>query len=347
MPVKHWSFAGLLLTYWCNARCASCYVCSSPQCTGDMAVEDGLALWEGLVCASPHGCRIHLSGGEPFGRWEALIALARAAGREGLGPLEAVETNAFWATDEKDVRDRLGALDDAGMGRLTVSADPYHQQFVPIERVRLAARVGEEALGARRVQVRWRDWAAAGYDTSCLEPLRRWELFARYAAIGRDRLVGRAAVELAGLLQLRPASVFADSPCGDRLLRCRHVHVDAAGTVCPGTCAGIVLGRAGKASTIGQIWRRLADRFADMDEMAAAGSPDEQGGEDVLAILVQAGPGGLMKLAQGEGYTIRSAGYAGKCHLCWDVRRWLFDNGFFPGQLGPECVYRPEALALE
>ena len=31
MPVKHWTFAGLLLTYWCNARCASCYLCSSPS----------------------------------------------------------------------------------------------------------------------------------------------------------------------------------------------------------------------------------------------------------------------------------------------------------------------------
>ncbi|MDY7011956.1 MAG: radical SAM protein, partial [Planctomycetota bacterium] len=125
MPVKHWSFAGLMLTYWCNARCASCYVCSSPSDAGDMTVESALAFWEGLQNASPHGCRIHIGGGEPFGRWEILIELLQQAKSAGLGPLEAVETNAFWACDEKIIRERLAALDEAGMDRLTISADPY------------------------------------------------------------------------------------------------------------------------------------------------------------------------------------------------------------------------------
>ncbi|MCD4699110.1 MAG: radical SAM protein, partial [Phycisphaerae bacterium] len=86
MPVKHWSFAGLMLTYWCNARCASCYVCSSPSAGGDMTVETGLVFWEGLQAASPHGCRIHIGGGEPFGRWDILIELLRQAKAAGLGP---------------------------------------------------------------------------------------------------------------------------------------------------------------------------------------------------------------------------------------------------------------------
>lgn len=340
MPVKHWTFAGLLLTYWCNARCVSCYVCGSPAGGDDMSVEAALALWAGLRQASPHGCRIHIGGGEPFGRWQTLIELARRAQAEGLGPIEAVETNAFWAADERIVRDRLKALDEAGLGRLTISADPYHQQFVPIQRVRLAARLAEEVLGRERIRVRWRDWAARGFDTHCLTPSRRRDLFAEYARKGRDRPTGRAAEQLAGLLPLTPAAGFADNPCKQRLLRSRHVHIDGGGVVCPGTCAGIILGRAAGSASIGHIWRRLEAHVADRSETPAPGRSDA-GGFEVIQTLARTGPVGLMAAAERRGYRRRAGGYAGKCHLCWHLRRWLFDNGYFRGQLGPEQVYRP------
>jgi len=337
MPVKHWSFAGLLLTYWCNARCADCYVCSSPEAGGDMSVADALAFWEQLQSASPHGCRIHIGGGEPFGRWETLIQLARRAAAAGLGPLEAVETNVFWAVDERIVRERLAALDAAGMGRLTISADPYHQQYVPIARARLAARVAEEVLGTGRVRVRWRDWLAEGFDTGALDANERAKVFGGYLARGRDRLTGRAAAELAGLTQLKPARAFVDSPCREPLLRSRHVHVDGAGIVCPGTCAGIVLGRAGRAESVGEIWSRLWRRFADAD--SAGGGETAEGG--VLSALVSGGPTALLEMARAAGYDARPEGYAGQCHLCWDVRRWLFGQGLFPGELAPAGVYEP------
>ncbi len=334
MPVKHWSFAGLLLTYGCNARCANCYLCSAPQAGGDMNVDDAVAFWEGLVRASPHGCRIHIGGGEPFGRWEALIELARRARAARMGPLEAVETNAFWASDTRIVRDRLAALDDAGMGRLTISADPYHQQFVPIERVRVAARVGSEVLGPQRVRVRWWDWVAEGFDTGPLDPTRRRQVFAAWARKGRDRLTGRAAEELASFFALKPARAFADNPCADRLLRSRHVHVDGSGRVCGGTCAGIVLARLTDAASVVAAWRRLAEAFG------RPGSRPEQDLE-VAAILSARGPTGLLDRATVLGYDARPGGYADKCHLCWDVRRWLFEKGHFAGQLGPAGVYRP------
>jgi len=335
MPVKHWSFAGLLLTYGCGARCASCYVCSGPAAGGDMDVDDALAFWEGLCAASPHGCRIHIGGGEPFRRWEELIELARRAQREGLGPLEAVETNAFWATDARTVRDRAAALDAAGMGRLTLSADPYHQQFVPIERVRRAARVAAEVLGAGRVRVRWRDWAEAGFDTGPLDARRRREVFAAYARRGRDRIAGRAAAELAPLLDRIPAEALAGA-CRQRLLRSRHVHVDGEGIVCAGTCAGVVLGRVGEAGSVGLLWRRLSEAFASADRPGEA-----EVGWDVLRVLVRSGAVGLAARAAELGYEPAAEGYVGRCHLCWDVRRWLFEKRHFPGQLGPAQVYRP------
>jgi hypothetical protein len=324
MPVKHWSFAGLMLTYWCNAACASCYLRCGPDRSGqeEMTAEAALGFWRSLAAASPHGCRIHLSGGEPFGDWPRLIEICRHAAAEGLGPLEKVETNCFWATDETLVRDRLAALDAAALGRLVISADPYHQQFVPIERCRLAARLAEEMLGRQRVLVRWRDWLADGFDTADLGEPERADLFRRYACGGRDRLGGRAAEQIAPMLPSSPFASFADSSCRESLLRSRHVHVDPAGRIMPGTCAGIVLATLGQASA-SDAWQALAADHAD---------------RPVVGTLAARGPVGLAEQAARAGF-VPAPAYAGKCHLCWDVRRWLASAGLNGRELGPAWMY--------
>jgi len=324
MPVKYWSFAGLMITTWCNAECASCYLNCSPRRRGeDMSVERALSLWAGLIAACPHGCRIHLSGGEPFGDWPKLIEMCRRAKAEGLGPLEKVETNAFWATDAAVVRDRVSALDAAGMRKLSISADPYHQQFVPIERCRLAAAVAEEVLGPERVQVRWRDWLADGFDTGGLADARRAEVFSQYAAGGRDRLCGRAADVLTAANVQKSWREVADVNCRQVVLRSRHVHVDPSGWVMPGTCAGIVLGRARTGDQIAEIWRRLAD---DYDARPVVGT------------LARHGPAALAERALAAGFAPR-AGYASKCQLCWDVRRHLAGLAMYDDELGPAWIY--------
>jgi hypothetical protein len=313
-----------------------------------MSVESALNVWGQLAQASPHGCRIHLTGGEPFGDWPRLIEICRQAYKEGLssaggkGPLEKVETNAFWASSPQIVRDRVKALADAGMKKLAISADPYHQQFVPIQRCRLAAEVAAEVLGASGVQVRWRDWLDGGFDTAAMSDAERTDLFTSYAAHGRDRFNGRAAdmlgapeltdgrsldwlksqVHNSRPVFLKSAHDFADMPCRETLLRGRSVHVDGSMRVMPGTCAGIVLGqlawdwaaKGGKAGAadVSEVWRSLAQTYAD---------------RPVVGTLAQQGPCGLLKLAEPMGFVPQKA-YAGKCHLCWDIRCCLARQDF-------------------
>ena len=329
MPVRYWSFAGLMLTQWCNASCASCYLGCSPQRSTEMSEIEALRLWGQLVEASPHGCRVHLTGGEPFRRWEMLLELCRRAQVDGLGPLEAVETNAYWATDASEVRSRITALDAAGMRTLAIAADPYHQQFVPIERVRLAARVAEDVLGSDRVRVRWRDWLETGRDTSSLSDADRRELFARYAGDGRDRMNGRAAEELADFLPKVPLAELADRPCRSALLRGKHVHAGPGGWIMPGTCAGIVLGVADEATSVSDCWRRLNDDHA---------------GRPIVGALAEAGPVELIEMAREQGYRPEET-YAGKCHLCWSIRRHLALSGCGGSELGPADLYEPAASA--
>lgn len=311
-----------MLTYWCNARCQSCYICCGPEHRGWVAPETALEIWRQLIEVSPHGCRVHLTGGEPFGNWPLLIEIARRAKTEGLGPLHKVETNGFWATDSKLIRERLIQLDEAGMEKLTISTDPYHQRFVPIEHCRMLASLAEEILGLRRVQVRWRDWLAEGRDTDSL-PDAQWRiLLAKYAAGGRDRANGRAASVLAELLPQKPPSSFADESCGQQLLRCKHVHVDGDGLVMPGTCAGIALGHISQGG-VAEIWKDLQANYDS---------------RPIVGTLSRKGPVGLMEVAKASGYLPRPS-YAGKCHLCWDVRNYLLIQGLCDRELSPRWMY--------
>jgi len=328
MPVKYWSSAGLMLTQWCNASCASCYLRCHPGRREEMSADEAIRLWRELIDACPHGCRIHLTGGEAFGRWDRLIELCRRASDEGLAPLANVETNAFWASDEAVVRDRLTALAAAGVKKFVISADPYHQQYVPIARARLAARVGEEVFGAGRVQVRWRDWLDGGCDTDAMTDSERAALFARYAAGGRDRMNGRAAEVLAPLLADKTPEDLADEPCRDALLRSRHVHIGPGGWIMPGVCAGILVGRADERQSVGECWRRLADDHAD---------------RPVVGALAASGPTALLPMARQAGFTPAEK-YADKCHLCWDIRRHLQPCGPRGDELGPGELYEPASV---
>jgi pyruvate-formate lyase-activating enzyme len=64
--------------------------------------------------------RIHLAGGEPFRDWDHLVAVIAAARAAGLTPLEKVETNAFWATDDELTRARPAPRDPRGQPKLVV-----------------------------------------------------------------------------------------------------------------------------------------------------------------------------------------------------------------------------------
>jgi hypothetical protein len=276
-----------------------------------MTTQEALEVWRQLGAASPRGCRVHLTGGEPFGNWDRLIDVCRQGAAAGLGPLEKVETNGFWADDQRVIRQRLKDLDQAGMETLGISADPYHQQFVHIERCRLLARVAAEVLGPARVQVRWRDWLEEGCDTGELSATDRRAMFAKYASRGRERLCGRAAELVARDLPQKPPEEFADKPCRNSLLRGRHVHVAPGGLVMPGTCAGILLGRIGPDYSASQLWQSLTDDLPS---------------RPILSALADSGPVGLLERAKALGFAPRP-GYAGKCHLCWDIRRFLVGRG--------------------
>ncbi len=315
----------MLLTYWCNARCAFCYVYSAPERGGRMRVEDALKIWGSLdQLAAKHGkrTRIHLSGGEPFGDWPQLLSLVRAAREAGLTPLKKIETNAFWATADGITRARLEQLDALGMEGLVVSTDVYHQEFVPFERVRRCVEIAREVLGRDRVRVRWWDFFKQPLDTHKLDEAARSRAYGEALRRHKDRLTGRAADRLADFLPRYPAKHFQAGNCVKEVLRSRHVHIDPYGHVFPGVCNGIILGNA-LVQPPEELWESLSANWRQHPVVSAvvAGSSHE-----------------LMRRAMEFGYRELGAGYANKCHLCHHVRQFLAQGGVWRDSIGPaEC----------
>jgi hypothetical protein len=314
--------AGLLPTYWCSARCAHCYELSSPRRSGWMTLDDARSHLAALrrLGADPAG--IHIGGGEPFGNYPLLVDIVRAAREVGLDGLGYVETNGYWATDDELARRRLTELRDAGLRQLSLSADVFHQSYVDPACLTRLWTVARDVFGPRGVRARrWR-FLKAPLDLRAATDDERRAAYAQALAEHAERMTGRAARELAPLVPGRPAARFAGELCSEALRDSGHVHVDPNGYVFPGTCAGLLLGRASAthpldailAAPRGQLWR----------------------------LLVAGGPVQLLALAASLGYRELPGGYADKCHLCTSVRKFLYERGQNAEELGPREMYAEE-----
>ena len=121
---------GIMTNYQCTAACRHCLYACSPERSGGYiskatAEEISVLLREG-------GCRsVHIGGGEPFLDFDGLIELVQTITNAGIA-VEYVETNAFWATDERLIAQRLRALLGAGVRTLCISLDPFHAEYVAV-----------------------------------------------------------------------------------------------------------------------------------------------------------------------------------------------------------------------
>ncbi len=323
---KLWRSAGLLLTYKCNCACECCYYNCNPDKNGLMPVETAISAWQSLRILAGDDAKIHLTGGEPFLYWDHLQEVLKAARSEKLGNADLIETNGFWATTDKIAAERLRRLDELGMARLKISIDPFHQEYVDIEPSRRLAQMAIEILGSDRVLVRWRKYLDAPAEMKSLSPAERDQVYLRAMKDYPCRFTGRAAARLAQLVAAEPVEKLAGLNCKSDFLGAKGVHIDPFGNVFSGTCSGIIIGNV-NATPLEDIWKQF--------------TPDRYG---LVSTLFNLGPAGLLEAAVERGFKEVKA-YADKCHLCTQIRQFLFDNGLGKPEIGPAECYcdGPEA----
>ena len=316
---KLWRSAGLLLTYKCNCACEFCYYNCAPEKNGLMPVETAISAWRSLKILAGDNAKIHITGGEPFLYWERLQEILDQAGNQKLGKVDLIETNGFWATDEKIVRQRLKRLDELGMNRFKVSTDPFHQEYVDIKLIRRLAAIAAEVLGSERVLVRWQKYLDDPIEMKSLSSAEREK---KYISAMKDypcRFTGRAAGRLAELAASKPVEVLDSVSCKSDLLGAKGVHIDPFGNVFSGTCSGIIFGNINRTK-LEDIWKQF--------------HPDVN---RYINTLFNFGPFGLLDESRRLGYK-KAKVYAGKCHLCTSIRQYFLNSGLEESIIGPaEC----------
>lgn len=318
--LKLWRYAGLLLTYRCNAACRFCYYYCHPQAGGLMATETALAAWAALRRLAGDNARVHLTGGEPFLVFDRLLEICEQAQRQGLGGADYVETNAGWVTDEAEARRRIAALDAAGLNRLKISWDLFHAEFVPVEKVLFLVLAAREILGEARVLVRWEHHLDEPMDTAHLSVEAQRAAMAEAMSDDGGRFTGRAAELLAPLKATRTIEELSAQTCQKALLGAKGVHIDPYGNVFSGQCSGMAVGNV-NTTPLDTLWKGF-------DPQRAAFWKD----------LYAAGPCGLLDEARQVGYeNLRF--YASKCHLCSEIRRFYFDKGHYLPIICPDDCY--------
>jgi MoaA/NifB/PqqE/SkfB family radical SAM enzyme len=317
---KLWRYAGLLLTYKCNASCEFCYYSCSPDKGGLMPVDTVISAWESLRTLAGADAKVHLTGGEPFLYWEHLLEIMQKAKSQGLGKIDIIETNGFWATNEKIAKQRIKTLDELGMNRLKISTDPFHQEFVDIEPVRLLAEIAAKILGPQRVLVRWRKYLE---NPVGIKELSNNHLQQQYIEAIRDypcRFTGRAGGKLAESVASMPIENFEPMNCKTDFLGAKGVHIDPYGNLFSGTCSGIIIGNI-THSPLEDIWKQFHPKQ-----------------NEFVDTLFNHGPVGLLEKLSNLGYQPAKV-YANNCHLCTSIRKFLFDKGLMKSIIGPQEVY--------
>ena len=318
---KLWRSAGLLLTYKCNCVCEFCYYNCAPEKKGLMSIDTAISSWQSLKILAGDNAKVHITGGEPFLYWDRMLEILEQAQKQRLGEVNLIETNGFWAADEKVVKRRLKRLVELGMNRFKISTDPFHQEYVDIEPIRRLAELATKILGPERVLVRWQKYLDEPTEMKNLSSTQQEQ---KYRSAMKDypcRFTGRAAGRLAELVAALPSEELASMNCKSDFLGAKGVHIDPFGNVFSGTCSGIIMGNVSQTK-LEDIWKQF--------------HPEQN---EIINTLFNFGPFGLLERACELGYEKEKV-YAGKCHLCTSIRQFLLEKGFEESTVSPVECYR-------
>jgi len=261
--------------------------------------------------------RAHFSGGEPLLHVDLVVRLIEEARAQGI-PECTMTTNGFWGGDRETALEYTTRLKDAGLSRIHITVDTFHEAFVPVEDIRGVLRAAQEAGLVARV------FGQCLGDPDDDNPLNRRtkqlvqglaeEFDLEVAGFGTLRVVGRAVDTLASHLPMTRVPV---GPCllEEVFRKPPLVMIDPEGWTLIGC---VCIGNTHRMS--------VSEMLAEYDYRR----------HPILSVVLEEGAEGLLRIGAEAGYE-RLPGYANLCHLCYDVRRCLRPH--YPDALAPAHLY--------
>ena len=320
-----YSGAGIIVTYKCSAACLHCCYSSSPKREGGymsgQTADRIFALLKKMGCHS-----VHIGGGEPFMNFEKLLEVCKSA-LENRVSIDYIETNASWYTNDGDVSEKLRKLKSAGVDCLLISIDPFHNEFVPYIKVKnLIWCCKKNGMGTFLWQSRF-EHIVRQLDENTVHSIDEYEsifgkdfikTIAESYGLGYNGRALRILEKISKTTDKKPCEHFLkDSQCGDRIASLSHFHVDIDGNLIPPSCNGF---------------------RANIFDLCGDGLDSEK--YKYFTAVINGGIEVLFNKAEMLGFAPKKEGYASKCALCFDIKKYICETvksqtGTEPADIGP------------
>jgi len=271
------------------------------------------------------GCySVHIGGGEPFMDFDGLINVCKSA-LENHVSVDYIETNASWYTDDNAVTEKLRKLFAAGINCLLISIDPFHNEFVPYAKIKnLIKCCKKTGMGTFLWQSRF-ERIVGQLDDNTTHSLEEYEnIFGKdfIQAISESYGIGYNGRALRILEKIskdrKPCEYFLkDAQCQSRIKSLGHFHVDPDMNLIPPSCNGF---------------------RANIFDLCGDGLDGEKYAN--FMAVADGGLEALFKRARTLGFVPDNNGYASKCALCFDIKKYICENiaaqtGSEPADIGP------------
>lgn len=299
----HYSFYRTLILQLgldCTLRCRHCSVFAAPGRRERMAPELVQKAIRDFAKAGEERLVV-LTGGEPFAMPEFRVALDEAA---SCGLATYAITSAYWAESMSRAKEALLSLPPLSL--MMVSADVYHEEFVPLDRVGHAVRASHE-LGRDVCVTVAIDRGDEAYVDRVAETVGRkvWD------AIEHDVVpvmpTGRASSQGLGWFDTvpQPAPEGACDLLGTPVV----VHDGTVSCCCQIDATNEITRRPDSVYRIGNVH---VDSYDDLRERVE--------GNPLFQALRVWGPSTLLQMLRDDGFEPKvAAGYSGICFLCRDL----------------------------
>ncbi len=299
---------GIVVTYFCNARCKHCLQNASPdrefQFISTQKLETILDKLQQFGCKS-----VHLEGGEPFLFPGQLVEALKTVKAKGF-IIEHIVTNGSWYRNESDTFNLLTELKLVGLNRLVIKLGPFQNEFIPLSKIIKLSKVATKAgintllLGADLMP-----------ELASLNPSKTHSLKEYHKRFGHDFFQkiatgfelpysGRSLNVFPKYLNPTPlGNILRDAKdCKKELNVKHHFHIDLYGNFIFPYSKGLTIPIA------------YFEKSATLEKLP------------FLTTLIQGGIQGLFQLATTQFHFKPNTSYLSKCHLCFHIREHLVNK---------------------
>ncbi len=312
---------GLITNYYCSSQCGHCLYGCSPKWPKEYITKEkaksNFRLIKSLGCYS-----VHIGGGEPFLNVNGLEKVLIAAKEENM-QIDYIETNSSWFTSEVSAVDILRKLKKAGLRTLLISMSPFHNEHIPFRKVKEVISI------CRKTGVSVFPWIQEFYPELAMFDVNKKHTLNEFKEKFGEEYIenipmrywihfgGRAIQTYKEIYPLKSLGEILNSDLGcNELTDTSHFHTDLFGNYIPGLCSGISI------------------------KMYDLGVPLNENEYPIITTLYNNGVKGFLETAGAKSGFNPDKEYFNKCHLCFDIRKYLVkEKGIISKELQPVEYY--------